>query len=349
MQLWAHTVQRSRVTRGASERRAAGRLGRRRRLALAVATSVLSIGAAAGPAVTPALAGSGNGRHYQFRTLNNSNDPTFNQLLGINNSGVIAGYFGSGAQGHPNKGYFLLPHYSQLDYRIENFPGSVQTQVTGLNNRGVTVGFWSDQNNANQVNDNFGFYAVGGRRFHTVNFPTTNPATPPVDQLLGVNNHNLAVGFYTDAAGANHGYEYNINRHSFRRVIVSGATSVTAAAINNRNAVAGFFTNAAGATDAFLQRSNGKTIDLAFPRASITQAFGVNDSNEVVGVYQLGTGSAATMHGFTWTARHGFATVDDPNGVGTTTVNGVNDRGQLVGFYVDSAGNTDGMLATPQR
>jgi hypothetical protein len=200
LQLWAHTVQRSRVTRGASERRTAGRLGRRRRLALAVATSVLSIGAAAGPAVTPALAGSGNGRHYQFRTLNNSNDPTFNQLLGINNSGVIAGYFGSGAQGHPNKGYFLLRHYSQLDYRIENFPGSVQTQVTGLNNRGVTVGFWSDQNNANQVNDNFGFYAVGGRRFHTVNFPTTNPATPPVDQLLGVNNHNVAVGFYTDAA-----------------------------------------------------------------------------------------------------------------------------------------------------
>ena len=34
-------------------------------------------------------------------------------------------------------------------------------------------------------------------------------------------------------------------------------------------------------------------------------------------------------------------------GVGTTTVNGVNDAGDLVGFYVDSAGNTDGMLATP--
>jgi len=28
---------------------------------------------------------------------------------------------------------------------------------------------------------------------------------------------------------------------------------------------------------------------------------------------------------------------------------GVNDFGQLVGFYVDAAGNTDGFLATPQR
>jgi hypothetical protein len=40
--------------------------------------------------------------------------------------------------------------------------------------------------------------------------------------------------------------------------------------------------------------------------------------------------------------------VDDPHGVGTTTINGVNDRGVLVGFYTDSAGNTDGMIATPR-
>ena len=44
---------------------------------------------------------------YRFSVLDNANDVTFNQLLGINNDGVIAGYFGSGAQGHPNKGYRL--------------------------------------------------------------------------------------------------------------------------------------------------------------------------------------------------------------------------------------------------
>jgi hypothetical protein len=33
-------------------------------------------------------------------------DLTFNQLLGINDSGRISGYFGSGADAmHPNKGY----------------------------------------------------------------------------------------------------------------------------------------------------------------------------------------------------------------------------------------------------
>ena len=76
-------------------------------------------------------------------------------------------------------------------------------------------------------------------------------------------------------------------------------------------------------------------------------ALGVNNYDEVVGTYTVGSGTSAVMHGFTWTPQHGFTTVDDPHGIGTTTINGVNDHGQLVGFYVDSAGNTDGLLATP--
>jgi hypothetical protein len=44
---------------------------------------------------------------YAFSTHNDPADPTFNQLLGINSRGTIAGYFGSGAQGHPNQGYLL--------------------------------------------------------------------------------------------------------------------------------------------------------------------------------------------------------------------------------------------------
>jgi hypothetical protein len=44
------------------------------------------------------------------------------------------------------------------------------------------------------------------------------------------------------------------------------------------------------------------------------------------------------LHNAVWTS------FDDPGGVGTTTINGVNDRLDLVGFYTDSKGNTDGML-----
>jgi hypothetical protein len=152
---------------------------------------------------------------YGFRPLDDTADPTFNQLLGINDSGLIAGYFGSGAPGHPNMGYQLA---SGGSYENENFPGSAQTQVTGLNNNGVTVGFWSNTNNGPGKDANFGWVNVDGS-FREVNFPAGSPASPAVDQLLGVNDNDVAVGFYTDAKGNNHGYEYDITDRSFSRVL----------------------------------------------------------------------------------------------------------------------------------
>src|ERR1035441_9140997 len=59
---------------------------------------------------------------WSFSTLNNRNDTTFNQLLGINNRGQLAGYFGSGAAGHPNKGYLLNLSRNGSWYANENFP-----------------------------------------------------------------------------------------------------------------------------------------------------------------------------------------------------------------------------------
>ena len=311
-----------------------------------VGTALATMASAAPASAAPtAIAG------YRFSVLDNQNDATFNQLLGINNEGVIAGYFGSGAQGHPNKGYRLSRH----GYTNENFPGSVQTQVTGLNDEGDTVGFWSSMNNATMTNDNFGFYETKGHRFHSVQFPTGDNAAPPVDQLLGINDHDVAVGFYTNGQGSNRGYTYNIRTKRFSRVLVPGyptgtaGPSLTAAAINNHGDIAGFYTDRSGTTDAFLDYKNGRFRTLDVPGASATQAFGVNDRDEVVGAYTVGTGSAAATHGFTWTPGGGFASVDDPQGQGTTTINGVNDSGDLVGFFVDAAGNTDGFRATPLR
>ncbi len=62
----------------------------------------------------------------------------------------------------------------------------------------------------------------------------------------------------------------------------------------------------------------------------------------VVGAYMDASG---LTHGFIFNDGH-LTSVDDPEGVGTTTINGVNDRGQIVGFYVDASGNTDGFVGT---
>jgi len=61
-------------------------------------------------------------------------------------------------------------------------------------------------NNANMTNDNTGFYATAGQGLRSVSFPATDNASPPVNHLLGVNDHDIAVGFYTDAQGNTDGF-----------------------------------------------------------------------------------------------------------------------------------------------
>ena len=58
-------------------------------------------------------------------------------MLGINNSGVIAGYHNF----NQNQGFTLvLP----TAFTTENFPNSMMTQVIGINNTMTTDGFYVD-------------------------------------------------------------------------------------------------------------------------------------------------------------------------------------------------------------
>jgi hypothetical protein len=330
----------------------------------AVAAAAVSAGAIAAAATVALAVPAGAStmsatiHGYTFKTIINNHDVTFNQLLGINEAGLIAGYFGSGnpATTHPNKGYTVKPPYSEGDFKNENFPHSAQTQVTGLNDNGYTVGFWANKNGAN-----FGFYNHKGQ-FHKVDFPGVPNSSPQMDQLLGINDHNVAVGFYANAATPtpnDRGFEYNIATHKFSRIVQPGVghlnlktPSLAAAAINNHGTVAGFYTTAGGTVDGFVKRTNGQFVTLAAPYSGVTmtQAFGINDSGLVVGAYTTGSGTSAQTWGFTWQAGH-FHKVNDPNGIGTTIINGVNDQGELVGFYMDANNNnnTDGFLAKPQN
>lgn len=276
------------------------------------------------------------GTAYTFVTLDDHADPTFNQLLGINNHGKIAGYFGSGAAGHPNKGYTLTPPYGQGNYHNENFPGSVQTQVTAIDNIGNTAGFWVDG-----AGNNFGFVSWNGV-FTSYKDPHTGAGT--VNQLLGLNDKGIAVGFYTDAMGVNHAYKLNQATGKFTELHPTGATSAIATGINDNGDITGFLTASDGSTVGFLLKGTTYT-EFDFPHSTNTQPFGINKYDQIVGSY---VDSAGKMHGFLLSSPLSGAkwqSIDDPNGIGTTTVNGINDNAQLVGFYVDAAGNTDGFYA----
>jgi hypothetical protein len=290
------------------------------------------------PAATMSVLTSGitDTKRLKFTTLDDDADLTFNQLLGINDNGEIAGYFGNGGSGHPNKGYTLVAPYGQGNYTNENYPGSVQTQVTGLNNSGDTCGFWVDANG-----NNFGFIEWNGV-FTSYKNPHTGKGT--VNQLLGINDGGIAVGFYTDANGVNHGYSLNQATGKFTAIVPTNGSNVVAASINNAGDVTGFETTGSGNVDGWLKKGK-KFTAFSFPGSNNTSPLGVNKNDEIVGVY---VDSASAMHGFTLTTPltdAKFKSIDDPLGKGTTTINGLNDKGELVGFYVDGAGNTDGFLA----
>lgn len=307
-------------------------------LAAVVVSALVPVGVQAGP--------------VSFITINDPADnalqtPTFNQLLGINNAGVIAGYFGDGVIVN-NNGFT----YSNGTFTAENVPGTDQTQVVAINNT-VTGGTYQTAGfsviNASGLNQ--GFTKVGGT-FTNVNGPGST-----FTQVLGLNDHNQAVGFYMTAVGVTNGFTYSLSSTNVTTLAVPaawGATAVTAAGINNGGTIVGFFTNASG-TAGFID-ANGTYTSPTDPLGANPMFFGINNLGQVVGTDTAADGSSEgfvyDMNTGTWTRVIDPFEMTTPDGFGIsgTILNGINDLGQLVGFYAGPNGNVDGLLVdtTPE-
>jgi probable HAF family extracellular repeat protein len=264
---------------------------------------------------------------HTFQLVASPHDPTFTQLLGINDHQVIAGYDGSGqtVNGvlHPNKGFTLtLPN----TFTSENYPNSVQTQVIGINNRGDTGGFYIDQ-----AGTTHGFLEREGT-FTTVDLPGTT-----FNQVLGLNNRGQAAGYFQDARGQNHAWI----REPHGAFLVPPIPNSQATSINDRGVVVGFTQPTTTTSNAFILRGDDLTI-LSYQGSTFTQALGENNEGQVVGTYNDANGNA---HGFVYDHAT-FRSVDVP-GASATVINGINNAGRIVGFFTDGAGNTVGFVGTP--
>ncbi len=279
------------------------------------------------------LCSSAFAQNYTFQTVNNphdTNDP-FTQLLGINNSMYIAGYHNF----FSNQGFVLtLP----MQFATENYPNSMMTQVIGINNSLTTSGFYVDNNSVTH-----GFYRTSNGNFTTVDFPGT-----PFNQLLSQNDLQQAAGYYSLSSGnttPDFPYVYDEVGGIFQVITIPGAVGgAQATGINNSQEVCGFFIDANSVNHGWLL-NGGVFLQLDVPNSTFTQALGLNNRGQVVGTF---VDAAGATHGFVYTVSSGqFATIDDPNGVGSTIVNGINDGGALVGFYGAPPINS-GFVALPQ-
>jgi hypothetical protein len=254
-------------------------------------------------------------------------DPTFTQLLGINNSGTIAGFHGAvTAQGFT----LTLPN----NFTGQNFPGSVQSMVTGINNAGSTVGIFMDAGGTTH-----GYTDIGGV-FKTVDQPGT-----VFNQGLGINSANTTVGYFAldKAAGQMGQSAYSQSGGVFTSInaLLPVNQNSQAVGINNAGNIVGFYLPTAATSVGFLDL--GGVISTIDPFGStFTQALGINNQGEIVGFY---TDAAGVQHGYV--DINGLFSSFDPPGSMNTTINGLNDLGQIVGFYTDSNDNTIGFVGTP--
>ena len=253
--------------------------------------------------------------------------PSFSEFLAVNDRGYIAVDAGDEKA---TSGYIARPPYQAADFKREQAPGASATTVTGLNDGGVAVGFYTSRRGNvtafSERNGSWTHYAKGSE-------PT---------EYLGVNDEGIAVGFYTDRNGVNHGFTRNLKTGRIT-ILHRGAASVTATAIDDREEVAGYVETAHGSVKGFLWKA-GAFHEFSYPRALETKPLGISPHGQIVGTY---IGAAGKAHGFllrdVMTAPR-WKVFQEPNAAGMTALSGIDARGDLVGYYQDKRAHTRGFF-----
>jgi hypothetical protein len=168
--------------------------------------------------------------------------------------------------------------------------------------------------------------------------------SPGIDAFAyGINNAGQISGTLM-ATGATAGFGYTGGNFTTINDPAAGAGNTTVQGINDRDQLVGWYTlNVAGlgqVTSGFVDKGGSFTaIDDPSAPAN-TQAFGINDTGEIVGAY----GDATGTHGFVDNGGT-FTTIDDPSSaVNRTWAYGINDAGEIVGVYQDGGGSFHGFL-----
>jgi hypothetical protein len=296
----------------------------------------------AGPAAVGGPVRELRGGSYTYTTIDDPADPTYNVLTGINNLDKVAGYYGNGTTSHPAHGYVANEPYGPQNFRHEDYPSAKDTYITSVNNRKALAGWFIPPDN--QKNWVYGLGEQGGI-WTEYKDPQLRHGTSNITELLGLNDAGLAVGFYQDDKGVNHGFELNQQIDKYHSIVPPNVISVEATGINGKGDVVGFATIGSGATVSWLLKGGAFTI-FSFPLSLDTKALGVNWQDQVVGKF---VDTKGNTHGFILTNPlngQSWDKVDEPNAAGATVVTGIEDHRNFVGYYVDSAGKTNGFLAT---
>jgi probable HAF family extracellular repeat protein len=308
------------------------------RLALLLVASFLLL-AVAGPAQTPgssSLQPSGNnegqlvrGRGSTTFSFTGIDYPRAMQTraLGINSAGIVVGSFDDREGTH---GFVLHDEkFSSIDV-----PGATSTQARAINAREEIVGYSTDADG----NLHGFFFCKGHFRVVDIAFSTETRAE-------GINDAGVISGEYVDGVDNEHGFL--LRDKEFTSFDVPGSDSTDIWMVASDGEFVGDFDDGVTVLG-FLRRKHGGLVTLQFPGSLDTAARWINKRNEIVGRWDdnsipLQVPCTTQCHGFLW-FQNNFISIDFPGALSTVAL-GVNNRGHVVGTYVDAAGNQRGYEA----
>jgi probable HAF family extracellular repeat protein len=154
-----------------------------------------------------------------------------------------------------------------------------------------------------------------------------------------VNDFGTIAGDFVDSSGIQHGMIHGIPTTSFDYSKCS--SGIAAYGINKSCTVAGWCSSATGTPIGFTRTKGGIFTDINFPGGTGTEATGINDKGDVVGLYFDANGA---QHGFLLKAGT-YTSIDVP-GESTTAAWGINNAGKITVYAVNSSGGFDSFLLT---
>jgi len=162
---------------------------------------------------------------------------------------------------------------------------------------------------------------------------------------FAVNNAGAIAGDYVDAKNVQHAMILagkKLTTVDHKNCVTSGGFSSGAIAfygINAAGAAAGWCTSTKTSLYQGFVYAAGKFTAINFPKSNGTQAIGINDKGDVVGLY-LDSGSV--QHGFV--KKGSKYTSIDVAGDTTTEAWGINNAGQITVFALNSVGTYESFL-----
>jgi len=234
----------------------------------------------------------------------NTGTPAYTGAYGINNAGSIVGIFTDTAAGdYP--GFIESPSGKFRTFNLPNEPSGTATFLEGVNNH--SGNYCGSVGTSPEFNYQ-AFVDLGGE----VTIFTIDGSTDA--GCVAINDSNVAVGFYYDSAGLEHGWSRDPSTGDITTINEPNAVTVTGTA-------ACWGTGFGG-----------------------TEVLGINDKGEISGHYW---DKNYKSHGFLLTTTGKFKELNVP-GAYQTGGGGINASGQITGHYSDSSCNNYGFIATPE-